>query len=105
MEMNREDFGPEALGGFGDSPSRASIPDRDEEVPPDVEVIEPESYADAKRWGAASYTSRTRMGGGAASITETVVERQGVRERTRVSVIRFCRLEITSEHSEHWLRS
>jgi hypothetical protein len=102
VETDRKDFDPKAFGGFEDFPSWADASDRDDALRPEAEVIEPESRGDTKDWGAAS---STRMGAGSASITETVVERQGGRERTRVSVIRFCRLEITSEQSQHWSRS
>jgi hypothetical protein len=105
METKWKYFGPDAFGGFEDVPSCADASYRDDDAPrPEPEVIEPESPGDAKDCGAASYTSSTRMSAGLASITETVVERQGVRERTRVSVIRFCRSEITSEQSQHWPR-
>jgi hypothetical protein len=105
VDINGKDFGPEAFGGFEDFPSWADASHRDDALRPEAEVIEPETSGDAEGWGTTSRTSTTRMGVCSASITETLLERQGVRARSRVSAIRFFRLEITSEQSQHWPRS
>jgi hypothetical protein len=99
MEMNHEDFGPEALADSGDFPSGASAPDRDQEVPPEIEVIEPELSADAKGQRAASISETLSIDLSTVSAAETLQDRQGVHTRTRVVVACSRRLAITFEQS------
>ncbi|HUC64853.1 MAG TPA: hypothetical protein VMA53_05475 [Stellaceae bacterium] len=95
MEMNHDDFGPEAFACSGGE----TAPDGIDELPPEVEVLGPQSAADASVAGAASYSANARLDAGSASIEETVVEQQGVHKRTRVTAIRFRRLQISVEQS------
>jgi hypothetical protein len=99
MGKKCKDSGPEAFAGFGEDSSWAAVPPRDEDLPPEVEVLGPESAADASVAGAASYSANARLEAGSASVEETVEEQQGVHKRTRVTAIRFRRLAISVEQS------
>jgi len=94
MKMNHEDFGPEDFAGSSDFHPGASAPDRDQEAPPEIEVIEP--AADAKGRGGSATLS---IDANSVSSTEMCEDRQGAHTRTRVVVVCSRRLAISFEQS------